>query len=122
MKALILKNKVVDLSETEFPVSSEMKWVDCDDTVKRDYEYKDGTFTKPSLTIKPEQVLRNKRNLLLTQSDWEMLKGLETGADMTALKKYRQDLRDLPSTAKPKLEENGQLTNVTWPIKPEQAS
>ena len=38
---------------------------------------------------------------------------------MTALKKYRQDLRDLPSSAKPKLDENGNLTGVTWPTKPE---
>jgi hypothetical protein len=32
---------------------------------------------------------------------------------------YRQALRDLPSTASPSLDENGNLTNVTWPNKPE---
>ncbi len=28
---------------------------------------------------------------------------------------YRQALRDLPETADPQLDENGNLTNVTWP-------
>ena len=48
MKALILNNKVVDLAETEFPVSPEMQWVDCDSSVKVGFDYKDGTFTKPN--------------------------------------------------------------------------
>jgi len=47
MKALILNNKVVDLVETEFEVSPEMSWIDCDDTVKFGYTYADGTFTAP---------------------------------------------------------------------------
>tara|TARA_B100002019_G_scaffold131268_1_gene112777 strand:- start:5543 stop:5902 length:360 start_codon:yes stop_codon:yes gene_type:complete len=119
MKALIFENKVVDLCETEFPVSPEMEWVDCDDTVKTNYEYKDGTFTKPPFTQPPEQFLRKIRNQMLSQSDWEMLKGLETGADMSALKQYRQELRDLPANSTPKLDDNGVLTKVTWPTKPE---
>ena len=60
--------------------------------------------------------LRHERNLLLKETDWM------SGSDVTmsdAWKKYRKDLRDLPSTAKPKLDENGQLTNVEWPTKPE---
>ena len=48
-----------------------------------------------------------------------MMKALETGSDATALKEYRQALRDLPKTSSPKLDENGELTNVTWPTKPE---
>ena len=31
---------------------------------------------------------------------------------------YRQALRDLPTTATPQLDENGNLTNVTWPTPP----
>ena len=31
---------------------------------------------------------------------------------------YRQALRDLPSTSTPQLDENGNLTNVTWPTPP----
>jgi DNA phosphorothioation-dependent restriction protein DptG len=31
---------------------------------------------------------------------------------------YRQELRDLPSNSTPSLDENGQLTGVTWPTSP----
>ena len=31
---------------------------------------------------------------------------------------YRQALRDLPSTSTPQLDENSELTNVTWPTPP----
>jgi hypothetical protein len=31
---------------------------------------------------------------------------------------YRQELRDLPATSTPQLDENGNLTNVTWPTPP----
>ena len=67
----------------------------------------------------PLHYLRKERNLLLNVTDWEMMKALETGSDATALKEYRQALRDLPKTSSPKLDENGELTNVTWPTKPE---
>jgi len=45
MKALIFNGEVVDLAESEFDVSPEMSWADCDDTVKVGYTYSDGTFT-----------------------------------------------------------------------------
>ena len=121
MKALILKERVYDIVEDgkEFPVSPEMKWVDCDDAVKDGYLYKDNKFIKPSPTQTPEQVLRTQRNSLLSRSDWEMQRATEIGSDTTKLKKYRQDLRDLPETAEPKFDENYMLINVTWPTKPE---
>jgi hypothetical protein len=58
MKALILNNIVVDLNESEFPVSSEMSWVDCDDTVKVGYTYADGTFTAPETVEIPYSIAR----------------------------------------------------------------
>ena len=67
----------------------------------------------------PIYYLRKERNFLLNQTDWEMIKALETGGDATALKEYRQNLRDLPATSSPSLNENGELTGVNWPIKPE---
>ena len=60
--------------------------------------------------------LRFERNLKLAETDW-MANSDVTMSD--AWKKYRKDLRDLPSTAKPKLDENGNLTGVEWPTKPE---
>jgi len=60
----------------------------------------------------PVRLLREKRNQLLAQSDWMAV------ADRTMTQAqidYRQALRDLPETADPQLDEQGNLTNVTWP-------
>ena len=65
----------------------------------------------------PMILLRQERNRLLSETDWMSFSDSPTMS--TEWKNYRQALRDLPSTAKPKLDENGQLTNVTWPTKPE---
>ena len=64
----------------------------------------------------PMRLLREERNQKLLETDWW------AGQDLTMTqeqKDYRQALRDLPSTTEPQLDENGQLTNVTWPTKPE---
>jgi hypothetical protein len=45
MKALILNNKVVDISENKFEVHNSMTWVDCDETVKIGFGYDGKTFT-----------------------------------------------------------------------------
>ena len=63
----------------------------------------------------PMRLLREERNRRLQETDWM------ANSDVTMTdewKTYRQALRNLPSTAEPKLDENGQLTNVTWPTKP----
>jgi len=64
----------------------------------------------------PMAMLRDQRNQKLTETDWW------AGKDVTmsqARKDYRQALRDLPASANPTIDENGQLTNITWPTKPE---
>ena len=63
--------------------------------------------------------VRMHRNGLLENCDWEMTKALETGADATSLKTYRQALRDLPANSTPDLDDELNLTGVTWPTKPE---
>jgi len=60
-------------------------------------------------------LLREKRNMFLSETDWWSGTDLTMSAEQTA---YRTALRDLPSTASPTLDSNGQLTGVTWPIKP----
>jgi DnaJ-domain-containing protein 1 len=61
----------------------------------------------------PLRLLREKRNQLLARSDWMAV----SDRTMTQAQiDYRQALRDLPATADPQLDENGNLTNVTWPI------
>ncbi len=63
----------------------------------------------------PMRLLREERDRKLAETDWMANSDVTMTDDW---KKYRQTLRDLPSTASPKIE-NGQLTNVTWPTKPE---
>ena len=61
------------------------------------------------------EMMRWQRDCKLEETDYLAL------ADHTlsgAMKTYRQKLRDVPSTASPKIDENGDLTNVTWPTKP----
>jgi len=67
----------------------------------------------------PMHYLRKDRNMFLASTDWEMVKAMETDVGVDDLKTYRQSLRDLPSTASPELDSDGQLTGVTWPTKPE---
>jgi len=61
----------------------------------------------------PLRLLRQQRNQLLAQSDWMAVSDrVMTQAQID----YRQALRDLPQTADPQLDEQGNLTNVTWPV------
>ena len=60
--------------------------------------------------------LRCKRDYLLQETDWWCC------SDQTptqAQLNYRTALRNLPSTAEPQLDTEENLTNVTWPTKPE---
>tara|TARA_B100000424_G_C22848824_1_gene452696 strand:- start:49 stop:384 length:336 start_codon:yes stop_codon:yes gene_type:complete len=62
----------------------------------------------------PMRLLRQERNRKIAETDWWVLPDRTASQEQ---KDYRQALRDLPSTASPKIE-NGHLTNVTWPTKP----
>jgi hypothetical protein len=55
--------------------------------------------------------LRNKRNMLLSQTDFYALSDVTMSDEM---KTYRQELRDLPSG----LDTVEKVANVTWPSKP----
>ena len=61
------------------------------------------------------QFVRNLRNNLIRDTDWM------AGSDVNMTdewKTYRQALRDLPANSTPSLDENNELTGVTWPTKP----
>ncbi len=67
----------------------------------------------------PMRFLREERYKRLIETDEWALRAVD-GPSMTQEQKdYRQALRDLPSSSSPQLDEFGQLTNVTWPTKPE---
>ena len=69
--------------------------------------------------LEPLRLLRIERNRRLAETDWIIVKGLEQSVDLTEWKTYRQALRDLPATAEPQLDNQGNLTNITWPEVPE---
>ena len=63
--------------------------------------------------------LRRQRDARLAECDWVVTKALESGSSVADnWKTYRQQLRDLPSSASPQLDSDDNLTNVTWPTKP----
>jgi hypothetical protein len=66
----------------------------------------------------PLRLLREQRNQLLQQSDWRATVDYP-GSNQAAWLTYRQNLRDLPANSTPSLDDNGQLTGVTWPTPPE---
>lgn len=63
----------------------------------------------------PMRVLREERNLRLASTDWRASSDLTLSSEWST---YRQALRDLPSTATPTLDDDGNLQNVTWPDEP----
>ena len=65
-------------------------------------------------TAAPMNELRKQRNAKLAETDFYALSDVTMSSDMAD---YRDDLRDLPASAKPTLTD-GVLGNVTWPTKP----
>ena len=65
----------------------------------------------------PMRLLRVERDRLLATTDWRASSDLTLS---TAWKTYRQSLRDLPASASPKLDSDGNLdmTSVTFPTEP----
>ena len=65
----------------------------------------------------PMRLLRLERDRLLTACDWRASSDLTLADDW---KTYRQSLRDLPASASPKLDSDGNLdmSSVTFPTEP----
>tara|TARA_R100000458_G_C8218039_1_gene203307 strand:+ start:532 stop:945 length:414 start_codon:yes stop_codon:yes gene_type:complete len=65
----------------------------------------------------PMRLLRVERDRLLAKTDWMASSDLTLASNW---KTYRQQLRDLPSSASPKLTSDGALdmSSVTFPTKP----
>ena len=118
-KALIHNGVVKQIEESSntFEVHSDLKWVDCDDSVKVNWTYNGSTFadedtrTTSQKTAAEWDLVRVNRTNLLKESDWTQ------GADspLTDSKKaewvtYRQSLRNIPTQSDP--------YKITWPTKP----
>ena len=67
----------------------------------------------------PMRLLREERTRRLVESDWTQFPDVPDSTK-TAWQSYRQQLRDLPSSASPKLDDTYELdlSSVTWPTKP----
>jgi hypothetical protein len=110
MKALIFKNKVVDLAATKFEVCDSMSWIDAPDGCQVGWKLVDRVPQAPAGPSNEEwmQILRERRNCLLSKTDYLALADSTLTDEMST---YRQALRDLPAnTTDP--------ANPVWPTKP----
>ena len=96
MKALVFNEKVVEISENEFPVSKDFIWVDCDNDVKTNFSYINGVFSNPNYI---DPVIESKKNRLselkklLFKSDYKMLPDYQERSvnSIEKLKKIKED-------------------------------
>ena len=67
----------------------------------------------------PMTLLRLERNQRILSTDWSQLGDVPVGIK-TTYESYRQALRDLPASANPKLDADGNLdqSSFTWPTEP----
>ena len=87
-----------------------------DGTIKpsrEDFEEKINVLKNTEAFLK----LREERDKRLIASDWTQSRDVSLNNDSEWLT-YRQQLRNLPSNSSPQLDNEGNLTNVTWPTRP----
>jgi hypothetical protein len=89
MKALILNNQIVDVSETEFEVHESMTWVDCPDECDTTWSYTDGVFSEPEAPapLTYSQLRAAAYPSIKEQLDmqyWDSVNGTTTWADAIA--------------------------------------
>lgn len=115
MKALILNNVVVELSETEFEVHPSLTWMDAPEGCNTGWELVGDTLQKPADPSEAvvASIVRNNRDHLLSDTDWIIIKAYERKENVPGeWEVYRQALRDITTQA-------GFPYSVVWPTKPE---
>ena len=90
-------------------------WRDEKETQPKDTEIT--TEQERLIALEEFKVLREERDKRLAATDWRASSDLTLS---TAWKTYRQSLRDLPASASPKLDADGNLdmSSVTFPTEP----
>ena len=96
------------------PPKDEINWISED--ISQPTEEEIQAKLEELQNAEPMRLLREERNRRLQETDWRFRSDLNPSQEWID---YSQALRDLPSTASPKLDEQGNLTNVSWPTKPE---
>tara|TARA_R100001530_G_C4289319_1_gene147634 strand:+ start:637 stop:972 length:336 start_codon:yes stop_codon:yes gene_type:complete len=101
-KIVVFKTYETDLTLTEIP----------DDVYCGMIQNQDGSFSSPPKQFDDEiELLRDRRNHLLRQTDWRANSDLNMS---TNWKNYRQSLRDITEGLKTVTD----VESVTWPEKP----
>ena len=98
---------------------SGLEWLDSADTKPTETEINNKISELDA--AEAMKLLREERNVLLSETDWMVIKSQETGVAMSNdWKTYRQALRDLPASSSPSLDEYYDLnfSSVTWPTEP----
>ena len=97
---------------------SGLEWLDKKQTVPTETEINDKI--KEMDAAEGMRLLRVERDAKLAALDWEVEKAYSNGVAVDAkLKTYMQALRDLPASAKPTTDANGELVadSITWPTR-----
>ena len=85
------------------------------DVMRSKVTLKEKGVSEPTNAQIAMEFIRETRDSLLLQSDWRGNSDVTMSAEW---KTYRQELRDLPANSNPSLDDELNLTNVTWPNKP----
>ena len=97
---------------------SGLEWLDKKQTVPTETEINDKI--KEMDAAEGMRLLRVERDAKLAALDWEVVKAYSNGVAVDSkLKTYMQALRDLPASAKPTTDANGELVadSITWPTR-----
>ena len=98
---------------------SGLEWLDSGATKPTESEL--NTKVAELDAAEPMRLLREERNILLSETDWVVARSTETGVAIpNDWKVYRQALRDFPASSSPQLDSyyDLDLTSVSWPTKP----
>jgi len=88
----------------------DLEWLDTEQTQPTEEEIQ--AKIDELTAAEPLKLLRTERNAKLAETDWEIVMHKEKGTNIpTALKTYRQALRDITDTYT-------SLDDVVWPEKP----
>ena len=97
---------------------SGLEWLDKKQTVPTETEINDKI--KEMDAAEGMRLLRVERDAKLAALDWEVVKAYSNGVAVDSkLKTYMQALRDLPASAKPTTDDQGELVadSITWPTR-----
>ena len=86
------------------------------DIVRGKIILKEKGISDPTDSQIASEFLREYRNGQLSQSDWMANSDVTMSEEW---KNYRQELRDFPANSNPVLDDELDMTGVTWPTKPE---